>query len=292
MIDQRRDKSIDDVLVQRPMNCLHFAPLGNRGICSICYGGNYPASSTTPLHHQVMTSLPQPPQPAHGDSPYIYITHDELETDWLGDPVRLRTLLMGGDNVDGTVDTSDGTTITNERYSPGTLVWVLLSKGKQHSKSSNKNACNSLMLHKKRRDKKNKRREEKNGVEDGSEDNAKIVEVKEAAGDTTTTEQGKHNAFSYHSKSEMFLRARVVSDTDEIEESNSEDEFGSAEKRMQRRILVRYSKGATYHVRAYNLIPGTLFTCDDMVLHRLYLLHLSSNIELLHVQYLNLLSKL
>ena len=52
-------------------------------------------------------------------------------------------------------------------------------------------------------------------------------------------------------KKELFLRARVVS----IDGTSHENK--ACNKSSERRILVRYPKGSTYHVRESNLIPGT-----------------------------------
>jgi hypothetical protein len=187
--------------------------------------------------------LPQP-STSGGFQPYKYITYDLLEAEWIGSANELHKCLDRG--------TNDGSSAA-ARYQPSTLVWVLLSKGRHHSKFNDRSACTSLILHKKRRDKKNKRATEK--LASGGDRNqpgetsanrrGEINDDETAVGmqDTTSSYCG------YHSKSEMFLRARVVSDDEPLEVD------ASFETRMQRRVLVRYSKGATYRVRAYNLVP-------------------------------------
>jgi hypothetical protein len=117
------------------------------------------------------------------------------------------------------------------------------------------------MLHKKRRDKKNKRAFEKSLANGGHDCQAGEASTTDNLPENATAteniasaslEENSNLSYVYHSKSEMFLRARVVSDDDPLE-----DGF-LIEKRMQRRVLVRYSKGATYRVRAYNLLPGKM----------------------------------
>lgn len=221
-----------------------------------------------------MTSPPSLPQPpiASNDTchrqPYKYITHDQLETDWLGSARTLHRYLHGSQVIHQHTDGSRD--YGNERYQPGTLVWVLLSKGRQHSKFNDKAACNSLMLHKKRRDKKNKRAFEKslaNGAhvcQDGeapTHENLPEISEKPTATQSIASaslEENSNSSYGYHSKSEMFLRARVVSDDEPLEDGIS------IEKRIQRRVLIRYSKGATYRVRAYNLMPGKV---SDLLIH-------------------------
>eukprot|EP00804_Cyclotella_cryptica_P002604 CCRYP_010424-RA/>CCRYP_010424-RA protein AED:0.20 eAED:0.20 QI:41/1/1/1/1/1/3/458/441 len=215
-----------------------------------------PSMSPSPL------SLPQPPIPSDGtcpQQPYKYITHDQLEIEWLGSASTLQRYLTESQEIHQRQD--DSSDNGKARYQPGTLVWVLQSKGRQNSKFNDKSTCNSLMLHKKRRDKKNKRAMEKCLEKGGYECHAReastidnkteiiknITSIDNMASESL--EATSNSSYVYHSKSEMFLRARVVSDDDPLENDLS------FEKRMQRRVLVRYSKGATYRVRAYNLLP-------------------------------------
>ncbi|KAL9188154.1 hypothetical protein ACHAXT_006532 [Thalassiosira profunda] len=180
-------------------------------------------------------SLPQPPpRPAESAArqPYRYLPYDVLESDWRGDPRRLERSLPGAAAADA------------GRYAPGTLVWVLLSKGKPKQPSNSaQSGYDAQALHKKRRDKKNKRKT--TSCKTDGADTAIHGDVPEASFCNPTL----HNT----SRKEFFLRARVVSD-DEPLPADGDGEC-SAQKRGERRILVRYSKGATYRVRAYNLIP-------------------------------------
>eukprot|EP00560_Eucampia_antarctica_P009063 CAMPEP_0197828336 /NCGR_PEP_ID=MMETSP1437-20131217/4919_1 /TAXON_ID=49252 ORGANISM="Eucampia antarctica, Strain CCMP1452" /NCGR_SAMPLE_ID=MMETSP1437 /ASSEMBLY_ACC=CAM_ASM_001096 /LENGTH=352 /DNA_ID=CAMNT_0043429509 /DNA_START=105 /DNA_END=1160 /DNA_ORIENTATION=+ len=57
-------------------------------------------------------------------------------------------------------------------------------------------------------------------------------------------------------KKELFLRARVVSTESEDEEGSSYNSCcDDSGKKKERRILIRYPKGSTYHVRESFLIP-------------------------------------
>ena len=178
---------------------------------------------------------------------YKYITHDQFEVDWLGSAERLQRYFDGSYLND---DFKSATT----RYEPGTLVWVLQSKGRQHSNFNTEAECTSYMLHKKRRDKKHQRAMKKiiaNG--DASSRHEMKEEVVDDAKITNETEKQTSREYGYHSKSEWFQRARVVSDEDPLKDG------ASFEERMQRRVKVRYSRGSTYRVRAFNLVPGKLF---------------------------------
>eukprot|EP00581_Thalassiosira_minuscula_P030174 CAMPEP_0183758446 /NCGR_PEP_ID=MMETSP0739-20130205/6432_1 /TAXON_ID=385413 /ORGANISM="Thalassiosira miniscula, Strain CCMP1093" /LENGTH=476 /DNA_ID=CAMNT_0025996061 /DNA_START=1 /DNA_END=1431 /DNA_ORIENTATION=+ len=260
--------------------------------------------------------LPQPPLSSNTDEantnnnpiyrPYEYVPYDVLETDWLGDPRRLQSLGMKNNNNANNATTATTTIVDDDddaRYAPGTLVWVLLSKGKPKEPST-QSGHNALALHKKRRNKKNKRKkstattaattnnaehnnnnnndddENKHGKEDGSnkeeEDgngvNANNNDEKNNTNANKNTSDNNTNTTHpqttlNHSRKEFFLRARVISDDEVIlpEEDEGKKERGDVnnnkqrlnylKKRNARRILVRYSKGATYRVRAYNLVP-------------------------------------
>ena len=194
------------------------------------------------------------PQPVDSNlQKYKYITHDQLEVDWLG---SARTLHQ---HFDGSHASSN-----KARYEPGTLVWVLQSKGRQHSNFNTEAACTSYMLHKKRRDKKHTRTKKKllanGGQRSGNEDDIDVVtdNVKVKNENETIIKGPTNLTHGYHSKSEMFQRARVVCDDDPLEDGVQ------FEKRMLRRVMVRYSKGSTYRVRAFNLVPSK---CYIVLLH-------------------------
>lgn len=244
-------------------------------------------------------SLPQPPPPTrsgddggNNDVPsqqYQYVPYDIFETNWLGDPRRLPLPLVQSPSptsaaaadadaiaavaANATRSSDNNDNATNPlnaiaRYSPGTLVWVLLSKGKPKYPNINNSATtttlsgcgDALAIHKKRRDKKNKRRLMTTSSSNNNDNNnctiqsecieeSEDIHINESASITTT-----HN----HSRKEFFLRARVIADDEEVLLSPG-DGTNTFNKSMsqwdQRRILVRYSKGATYRVHAYNLIP-------------------------------------
>ncbi len=189
------------------------------------------------------SSLPQPPLGGN-DKQYAYVTYDGLETDWLGDELRLRSRLMGSSSKSNTDEVNCNH--YGGRYSPGTLVWVLLSKKKPKDVQNSNSGYHDTALHKKRRNKKNKNK--------GSVDIESEEPNREAS--TQNSNEGQHNdghesnqAPLYNrSKKEFFLRARVISDDEVVNDESSEQE------RSKRRVLVRYSKGATYRVRAYNLL--------------------------------------
>lgn len=216
-------------------------------------------------------SLPQPPPNHQCQCHYKYVPYDIFDTNWLGDTCRL-PLQQSMHNTRHKDE---------ERYQKGTLVWVMLSKGKPKqpkatiANDSNGRGYQALALHKKRRDKKNIRRANNNdaaisnngdvargenvaniGQVDKCENNAKQQQTGSEEGKETTTTLN-------HSLKKFFLRARVVSDDEEV---LSTDDCGGEKKQQQqydkRRILVRYSKGSTYRVRAYNLIP-VLEPSDD-----------------------------
>ena len=195
-------------------------------------------------------SLPQPPDTRNR---YHYVPYDTFETDWLGDPQRLGSLMR--------YEVASINESTVKRYAPGTLVWVLLSKGKPKQTNNNNQGIDTLALHKKRRDKKNKR---KNISE--SESASSSVPVDNIASESSKDEKSQNSSsrepksdltcemINNHSRKEFFLRARVISDDEETSESERDGKTPTA-KHGERRILVRYSRGATYRVRAYNLIP-------------------------------------
>ena len=213
------------------------------------------------------TVLPQPP--CHRDY-YTYVPYDVLERDWLGDPLRLKEALSsigatkvtedGNENENeinnssSSIGSSDGDLSLLSRYAPGTLVWVLLSRGKKKSMiHPTKVNGNAFALHKKRRDKKNKQ------PIDVETYNAEIIctnDEDELGVDNDGVIQ-KQN----YSRKEFFLRARVVSDDEEfIIGNNCNDDCNNPtttlmEKHNSRHVLVRYEGGTTYHVKAYNLIP-------------------------------------
>lgn len=180
------------------------------------------------------SSLPQPP--GGPGQPYAYVTYDGLETDWLGDKLRLRSCLMGSPSKSN----KDEVTICNfGRYSPGTLVWVLLSKKKPKDTHTNNSGYHATALHKKRRNKKNK----------GIADDTESEEPNQAEHHKPDNGHESNQAALYNrSKKEFFLRARVISDDEEVTDESSEQD------RSKRRVHVRYSKGATYRVRAYNML--------------------------------------
>lgn len=78
-------------------------------------------------------------------------------------------------------------------------------------------------------------------------------------------EEPTTQSYGYHSKSEMFQRARVVCDDDPLEDGVS------FEQRMKRRVKVRYSRGSTYHVRAFNLVPGQYDICGAKLFQAMFL---------------------
>lgn len=151
----------------------------------------------------------------------------------------------------------------------GTLVWVLLSKGKpKQPNNAQQSGFDALALHKKRRNKKNKRKIDgeiattENEVDSTKKDSADHVENGTESNDNVANNDGNDkNTVSQletsslnQSRKEFFLRARVVTDDEPIAEKAGDSKQSSATKHNERRILVRYSRGATYRVRAYNLI--------------------------------------
>ena len=165
-----------------------------------------------------------------------------------------------------------------------------LSKGKPKCPNNTIAATNvassgcadALAIHKKRRDKKNKRRitsstnsnttmmnesishqsreEERTTIVSGQlqqeQREADDICINESTSSTQTL------TVNHHSRKEFFLRARVVADDEEIisQKTSSSSSSSSAASSVvgsqwNRRILVRYSRGATYRVHAYNLIP-------------------------------------
>lgn len=178
------------------------------------------------------STLPQPPPGANDQKNYTYATYDSFEVDWLGDPCLLQSHVIGKKVVkDLDLPKSNG------RYAAGTLVWVLLSKRKpKDNQASSASGFDAMALHKKRRNKKNKGSTAKEHEE-------------ETSAKSESTEQNSQEALYNRSKKEFFLRARVISDDEEVNDESSQ------KQRSERRVLVRYSKGATYRVRAYNLIP-------------------------------------
>ena len=262
--------------------------------------------------------LPQPTLPIRSDGDdddskvpphrhYQYVPFDIFETDWLGDPRRLPLLpLVPTTSLSSQTQTAalvadvasrsnnaDGTNqnqLPIARYSPGTLVWVMLSKGKPKCPNNTIAATNvassgcadALAIHKKRRDKKNKRRitsstnsnttmmnesishqsseEESTTIVSGQLQQEQREEEDSSINESTSSTQTL--TVNHHSRKEFFLRARVVADDEEIisQKTSSSSSSSSAASSVvgsqwNRRILVRYSRGATYRVHAYNLIP-------------------------------------
>lgn len=197
------------------------------------------------FHMATPTSLPQPL--GTQSQQYKYITHDQLDSEWLGSARRLLQ------HFDGPSENVEPTSI-DARYEQGTLVWVLQSKGRQHANFNTEAVCSSFMLNKKRRDKKDARVMKKKKQMMSEEGETSYEHENDADANETTMEdalEGSNNLFArYHSRSEWFQRARVVCDDDPL------DDGASFEQRMQRRVKVRYSRGSTYRVRAYNLVPG------------------------------------
>ncbi len=246
-------------------------------------------------------SLPQPPSPIrcsddeyNHDVPrhhYQYVPFDIFEIDWLGDPRRLPLVgpSAGTASAVGDSDNSGGGNAIGKnplriaRYSPGTLVWVMLSKGKpKHEKNSTaantttttlSGCADALAIHKKRRDKKNKRKTTNNNSSSNdctikseimshqSEEleaptivTGRLQEEEDESTSTSTTS----NAFptvNRHSRKQFFLRARVVADDEKIITSPDIISSSVLSSHWERRVLVRYSRGTTYRVHAYNLIP-------------------------------------
>ena len=205
--------------------------------------------------------LPQPPHTGGIDSggtntQYKYVPYDTFEVDWLGDPQQLLQTSSKHQNS------------SSDRYAPGTLVWVLLSKGKPKQpkatniRSSNNIGYNAQALHKKRRNKKNKRKQINTDTDDGKETEDDTNVKKDDDNDTDNNLQEETSTLN-HSRKEFFLRARVISDDEEVisrtEDANTQTlssvAISTKQKYDERRVLVRYSKGSTYHVKAYNLVP-------------------------------------
>lgn len=239
-------------------------------------------------------SLPQPNQSGrdhHSDSPtqpYQYVTYDVLENDWSGDPQLLKNFIdatksdeIKNNEYNGPAETNLG----SNRYKEGALVWVLLSKGKpknQNKKSKESSAISnnisSEALQKKSRDKKHveyiTRKSDRKLEADVRNDEKLAKEIEGNCKPTNdcmhknydvTVRNGKDenpnldtsdNTFGQCNRSELFLRARVVSDNidENGDATNGKIEF----RKEERRVLVRYSKGSTYRVRASNLIPGNI----------------------------------
>lgn len=222
--------------------------------------GRWKMMVTTP------TVLPQPP--CLRDC-YTYVPYDVLERDWLGDPLRLKEALSsigatkvtedGNENENeinnsSSIGSSDGDLSLLSRYAPGTLVWVLLSRGKKKSMiHPTKGNGNAFALHKKRRDKKNKQRI------DVETYNAEIICTNdEDEDDGLDVDNDGVILKQNYSRKEFFLRARVVSDDEEfIIGNNCNDDCNNPTTTLMdsRHVLVRYEGGTTYHVKAYNLIP-------------------------------------
>jgi hypothetical protein len=137
-----------------------------------------------------------------------------------------------------------------ERYSPGALVWVLLSKRKPKEHQISSSGYDTMALYKKRRNKKNKEKstlkfDEPSHASETTFNNQTNSKQLYYDGNVENNQSALYN----RSKKEFFLRARVILDDEEVNDKSSQ------RQRSERRVLVRYSKGATYRVRAYNLLP-------------------------------------
>ena len=223
-------------------------------------------------------SLPQPPSSYYQKGsnlqqhrPYKYVPYDVFETDWLGDSQLLHLQSLTNENIDTSVNSLFKQPDKDQRYAPGALVWVLLSKGKpKQPNHSAQSGYDAQCLHKKRRNKKNKRKvnDDDATTDDGvlsgeiSNTDENVHAEKEASVNQNSFSIQKETTTLNHSRKEFFLRARVISDDEPISSSENgdadngkKDAIVNIVKRNERRVLVRYSKGATYRVRAYNLVP-------------------------------------
>jgi hypothetical protein len=172
-------------------------------------------------------------------------------------------------NENSSSSSSDVSLPLLSRYAPGTLVWVLLSRGKKKSMIRpplDNGGGNALALHKKRRDKKNHRRinvttYNANIICNKNDDDAVDDDDDEVDDDNDVVILNQN-----YSRKEFFLRARVISDDEETiiignkcnddNNCNNDPTTTMMEKRNNlRQVLVRYEGGTTYHVKAYNLIP-------------------------------------
>ncbi len=72
---------------------------------------------------------------------------------------------------------------------------------------------------------------------------------------------GFHTTTTEHRRTELFLTARVVSDSNDDEDA-VKGEMAEMEKNpsRRRRVLVRYAHGSTYRVRRCHLLPGMFGT--------------------------------
>eukprot|EP00985_Skeletonema_marinoi_P024770 scaffold17539_cov182-Skeletonema_marinoi.AAC.5 len=116
-----------------------------------CHNSDH-AAHTTNLTMSTSSTLPQPPLGGN-EQPYSYVPYDGLETDWLGDELRLRSCLI---NSPSSESNDKANCNHGGRYAPGTLVWVLLSKKKPKDAQNCNSGFHDTALHKKRRNKKNK----------------------------------------------------------------------------------------------------------------------------------------
>lgn len=114
-------------------------------------------------------------------------------------------------------------------YKKNQLVWVLTSNGRRQKRSHARVG---------RRDAKQKTTTAKDGGDKDEEDDAADHDDDDEAVD----DRG--------SRTTLFFRARVVSDPG----SNPPDD-GSSSNNEEPRVLVRYPKGSTYHVRRSYVIP-------------------------------------
>lgn len=183
-------------------------------------------------------------------SPYTYVPYDALEKDWHGDGGVLKRSIQSATNDDCGESASASEGGGPGRYAAGSLVWVLLSKGRKASKIDG-NGFGAQCLHLKKRNKNNKHRAGGGVVgENGGADNAAGADggrspPNDESGSAERAERAKAPSMN-QSRKEFYRRARVISDDDEVK-----DPAG----RGGRRVLVRYEKGATYRVHAYNLLP-------------------------------------
>ena len=207
-------------------------------------------------HPREPLSLPQPPAQAPselgetaGASRYTYVPYDALEKDWHGDGGVLRRSIQSAADNNGGESASSIEEDGPGRYAAGSLVWVLLSKGRKATQIDG-NGFGAQCRHMKKRNKNNKRNGKAVGGENGGTGNTANAADEKGSRDDDKNGSAEHHAQTTptmnQSRKEFYRRARVVSDDDEVKDSAG---------RGDRRVLVRYEKGSTYRVHAYNLLP-------------------------------------
>ena len=206
-------------------------------------------------HPREPLSLPQPPAQAPselgetaGASRYTYVPYDALEKDWHGDGGVLRRSIQSAADNNGGESASSIEEDGPGRYAAGSLVWVLLSKGRKATQIDG-NGFGAQCRHMKKRNKNNKRNGRAAGGENGGTGNAANAADEKGSRDDDkngSAERAQTTPTMNQSRKEFYRRARVVSDDDEVKDSAG---------RGDRRVLVRYEKGSTYRVHAYNLLP-------------------------------------